>query len=155
MNTPTDIDTVSGASFPLVIQCLSTVLVASIGVAAWAGRASLAPWFESMQWMALCVAVSAMVMWGYLNILFSRTSLGPAGLSQGWLLQTRVPLTDITEQGLYAVQRYDRGSLGFEGGLRLDNRSLDSVAGERDFSNVSASAGVTGRRLIIASRQVI
>lgn len=53
-----------------------------------------------------------------------------------------VPLTDITEQGLYAVQRYDRGSLGFEGGLRLDNRSLDSVAGERDFSNVSASAGL-------------
>ena len=53
-----------------------------------------------------------------------------------------VPLTDITEQGLYTVQRYDRGSLGFEGGLRLDNRSLDSLAGERDFSNVSASAGV-------------
>jgi iron complex outermembrane receptor protein len=53
-----------------------------------------------------------------------------------------VPLTDITEQGLYTVQRYDRGSLGFEGGLRLDNRSLDSVAGKRDFSNVSASAGV-------------
>lgn len=53
-----------------------------------------------------------------------------------------VPLTEIAEQGLYTVQRYDRGSLGFEGGLRLDNRSLDSVAGERDFSNVSASAGV-------------
>ncbi|MEY3292702.1 MAG: hypothetical protein RJB12_473, partial [Pseudomonadota bacterium] len=29
-----------------------------------------------------------------------------------------VPLTDISEQGLYTVQRYDRGSLGFEGGLR-------------------------------------
>jgi hypothetical protein len=107
MNTPTDIDTVSGASFPLVIQCLSTVLVASIGVAAWAGRASLAPWFESMQWMALCVAVSAMVMWGYLNILFSRTSLGPAGLSQGWLLQTRVPLTDITRVKFLRVRGLD------------------------------------------------
>ena len=53
-----------------------------------------------------------------------------------------VPLTDISEQGLYTVQRYDRGSLGFEGGLRLDNRSLDSLAGERDYSNVSASAGL-------------
>jgi iron complex outermembrane receptor protein len=53
-----------------------------------------------------------------------------------------VPLTEITEQGVYTVQRFDRGSLGFEGGLRLDNRSLDSLAGERDFSNVSASAGV-------------
>lgn len=52
-----------------------------------------------------------------------------------------VPRTDIAEQGLYTVQRFDRGGLGFEGGLRLDNRSLDSLAGERDFSNVSVSAG--------------
>jgi iron complex outermembrane receptor protein len=53
-----------------------------------------------------------------------------------------VPRTDISEQGLYTVQRFDRGGLGFEGGLRLDKRSLDSLAGERDFDNVSASAGV-------------
>ncbi len=52
-----------------------------------------------------------------------------------------VPRTDISERGLYTVQRFDRGGLGFEGGLRLDERSLDSLAGERDFSNVSASAG--------------
>ncbi len=53
-----------------------------------------------------------------------------------------VPRTDIAEQGLYTVQRFDRGGLGFEGGLRLDERSLESVAGDRDFSNISASAGV-------------
>ncbi|MBW8303380.1 MAG: TonB-dependent receptor, partial [Brevundimonas sp.] len=53
-----------------------------------------------------------------------------------------VPRTDISEHGLYTVQRFDRGGLGFEGGLRLDNRSLESVAGKRDFSNVSASAGL-------------
>jgi iron complex outermembrane receptor protein len=53
-----------------------------------------------------------------------------------------VPRTDIREQGLYTVQRFDRGGLGFEGGLRLDKRSLESVAAERDFTNVSASAGV-------------
>ncbi|HYC97517.1 TonB-dependent receptor domain-containing protein [Brevundimonas sp.] len=53
-----------------------------------------------------------------------------------------VPRTDISEQGLYTVQRFDRGGLGFEGGLRLDKRSLESVAAERDFTNVSASAGV-------------
>lgn len=52
-----------------------------------------------------------------------------------------VPRTEIAEQGLYTVQRFDRGGVGFEGGLRLDNRSLDSVAGSRDFTNVSASAG--------------
>lgn len=53
-----------------------------------------------------------------------------------------VPRTDIAEQGLYTVQRFDRGGLGFEGGLRLDERSLESVAGDREFSNISASAGV-------------
>ena len=53
-----------------------------------------------------------------------------------------VPRTDIAERGLYTVQRFDRGGLGFEGGLRLDERSLESVAGDRDFSNISASAGV-------------
>ncbi|MBX9460216.1 MAG: TonB-dependent receptor [Brevundimonas sp.] len=53
-----------------------------------------------------------------------------------------VPRTDISEQGLYTVQRFDRGGLGFEGGLRLDQRSLESVAADRDFTNVSASAGV-------------
>lgn len=53
-----------------------------------------------------------------------------------------VPRTGIREQGLYTVQRFDRGGLGFEGGLRFDQRSLESVAGERDFSNVSASAGL-------------
>ena len=52
-----------------------------------------------------------------------------------------VPRTEIAEQGLYTVQRFDLGSLGFEGGLRLDNRSLGSLAGDRDFTNVSASAG--------------
>ncbi len=52
-----------------------------------------------------------------------------------------VPRTRIVEQGLYTVQRFDRGGLGFEGGLRLDERSLESQAGDRDFTNVSASAG--------------
>ena len=53
-----------------------------------------------------------------------------------------VPRTGIREQGLYTVQRFDRGGLGFEGGLRLDKRSLESAAADRDFTNVSASAGV-------------
>ncbi|MFN3670065.1 MAG: TonB-dependent receptor domain-containing protein [Brevundimonas sp.] len=52
-----------------------------------------------------------------------------------------VPRTEISEQGLYTVQRFDRGGLGFEGGLRLDERSLESLAGDRDFTNVSVSGG--------------
>jgi iron complex outermembrane receptor protein len=52
-----------------------------------------------------------------------------------------VPKTEIREIGAFTLQRYDEGNWGIEGGLRLDNRALDSVAGERDFTNFSASAG--------------
>jgi len=53
-----------------------------------------------------------------------------------------VPATTIEEAGVYTMQRLDRGPLGFEGGLRIDRRTLESVVAERDFTNVSASAGV-------------
>lgn len=52
-----------------------------------------------------------------------------------------VPATDISELGVYTLQRLDRGGWGLEGGLRFDSRELDSVAGSRDFSTVSASIG--------------
>jgi iron complex outermembrane recepter protein len=54
-----------------------------------------------------------------------------------------VPPVEITELGVYTLHRYDMDSWGLEGGLRLDTRDLDSpIGGQRDFSNVSASAGV-------------
>lgn len=53
-----------------------------------------------------------------------------------------VPRTRIDEMGLYTLQRLDRGPFGFEAGLRVDRRTLESLAAERDFTNYSASAGV-------------
>ncbi len=50
-----------------------------------------------------------------------------------------VPKTNIQEQGVYTVQRFDHDRVGVEAGLRIDNRRLDSVAGKRDFTNVSGS----------------
>jgi iron complex outermembrane receptor protein len=50
-----------------------------------------------------------------------------------------VPRTNIQEQGVYTVQRFDRDRVGIEAGLRVDNRRLDSLAGKRDFTNVSGS----------------
>ena len=52
-----------------------------------------------------------------------------------------VPKTDIREFAAYTLQRLDLGNWGLEGGLRVDNRELDSVVGRRDFSNVSGSIG--------------
>jgi iron complex outermembrane receptor protein len=54
-----------------------------------------------------------------------------------------VPPVEITELGIYTLHRYDMDSWGLEGGLRFDTRDLDSpIGGQRDFSNVSTSAGV-------------
>ena len=53
-----------------------------------------------------------------------------------------VPKTDINEAGIFTLQRLDKGGWGVEGGLRVDSRSLKSVRGDRDFTNISASGGV-------------
>ncbi|HEX8233724.1 MAG TPA: TonB-dependent receptor [Caulobacteraceae bacterium] len=53
-----------------------------------------------------------------------------------------VPPTDITDGGIFTLQRLDRGRWGVDAGLRLDYAKLDSTVGERDFTNVSGSAGV-------------
>lgn len=53
-----------------------------------------------------------------------------------------VPRTDITEIAAFTLQRLDRDAYGFEGGLRVDRRELDSDAGRRDFTSVSATGGV-------------
>lgn len=53
-----------------------------------------------------------------------------------------VPATEVTELGAFALQRLDRGRFGLEGGLRVDTREVDSVVGQRDFTNVSGSIGL-------------
>ncbi|RZJ39818.1 MAG: TonB-dependent receptor, partial [Brevundimonas sp.] len=56
-----------------------------------------------------------------------------------------VPTAHIEEQGVYTIQRWDRGAVGFEGGLRFDKRTLSAIPlgetaeVERQFDNVSAS----------------
>jgi len=52
-----------------------------------------------------------------------------------------VPPTKTKEWGLFTLQRLDRESWGVEGGLRIENRELDSTVGSRDFTGVSASLG--------------
>ncbi|HEY8617011.1 TonB-dependent receptor [Phenylobacterium sp.] len=52
-----------------------------------------------------------------------------------------VPATTTKEWGAFVLQRYDRDLWGVEGGLRVDQRKLDSLAGERDFTNISGSVG--------------
>ncbi len=59
-----------------------------------------------------------------------------------------VPQTQISEGGVYTVQRLDLGGYGFEGGLRYDRRELSAtpIGGgsetAREFDNWSASGSV-------------
>lgn len=51
--------------------------------------------------------------------------------------------TTTDDYGLFTVQRWDEGGWGLEGGLRIEHRDVDNaVAGSRDFTPVSVSAGV-------------
>lgn len=52
-----------------------------------------------------------------------------------------IPATKIDEVATFALQRLDKDSWGLEGGLRVDERRLDSLAGKRDFTNISGSIG--------------
>lgn len=50
--------------------------------------------------------------------------------------------TNTRDLGVFAVERWDRGGWGLEGGARLEERTLDNDGGgERDFTAISASLG--------------
>lgn len=56
-----------------------------------------------------------------------------------------IPRTRIDEAGVFTLQRLDRDTWGVEGGLRVDRRKLDSLRGQRSFTNLSGSVGVFAR----------
>lgn len=53
-----------------------------------------------------------------------------------------VPPSETSDWGLFVVERWDRGSWGLEGGLRLENRELDTDTESRDFDTQSLSGSV-------------
>jgi iron complex outermembrane receptor protein len=54
-----------------------------------------------------------------------------------------ITATNTSDLGVFAVERYDRGGWGVEGGVRLERREIDNETfGAREFENVSASAGL-------------
>ena len=72
-------------------------------------------------------------------------AVGVQGLTREFVAvgeEAYVPATDITEIAAFTLQRLDRDAYGLEGGLRVDRRELDSEAGQRQFTSVSASGGV-------------
>jgi iron complex outermembrane receptor protein len=51
--------------------------------------------------------------------------------------------TNTRDAGVFAVERYDLGGWGLEGGVRFEQREIDNEGqGERSFDTTSASAGI-------------
>ncbi|MGH6949442.1 MAG: TonB-dependent receptor, partial [Vitreimonas sp.] len=51
--------------------------------------------------------------------------------------------TNTRDAGVFAIERWDAGGWGLEGGARLERREIDNEGGgQREFDNVSGSAGV-------------
>jgi iron complex outermembrane recepter protein len=54
-----------------------------------------------------------------------------------------ISATNTRDLGVFAVERYDRGRWGLEGGARFERREIENQTfGVREFENVSASAGI-------------
>jgi iron complex outermembrane recepter protein len=54
-----------------------------------------------------------------------------------------ITATNTRDLGLFAVERYDLGRWGVEGGVRFERREIDNATfGSREFENVSASGGI-------------
>jgi iron complex outermembrane receptor protein len=53
-----------------------------------------------------------------------------------------ITATNTQDLGVFAIERYDLGQWGVEGGLRYERREIDNVTlGAREFDNVSGSLG--------------
>lgn len=53
-----------------------------------------------------------------------------------------ITATNTQDTGVFAIERYDLGRWGLEGGLRYERREIDNATfGARDFDNVSGSLG--------------
>jgi len=74
---------------------------------------------------------------GAIGIQFSDVDFGAEGD------EAFISATNTQDTGAFAVERYDLGTWGLEGGVRFERRELSNLtAGARKFDNVSASAGM-------------
>ena len=74
---------------------------------------------------------------GAVGVQFSDVDFGATGE------EAFISATNTRDIGLFAVERYDLGFWGVEGGVRYEQRDIDNAtAGSRSFDNISASAGV-------------
>lgn len=74
---------------------------------------------------------------GAIGLQYSDVDFGATGE------EAFISATNTRDIGLFAVERYDLGVWGVEGGVRYERREIDNAtAGSREFDNVSASAGL-------------
>lgn len=104
---PPALNSVEGRSFPRSTQVLATVAVVALLASAWKARSALAAMTLPSEVLLLAGLAAVVVVWGYLNILFSTTRVTNDTISQGWLWRTNVPLRDIAQVKLLRFKPLD------------------------------------------------
>ena len=98
---------VEGRSFPRAIQVLATLALIAMLLSAWRARAALATMTLPSEVLLLAGLAAVVVLWSYLNILFSTTRISNDAISQGWLWRTSVQLRDIAQVKLLRFKPLD------------------------------------------------
>ncbi|QHE84720.1 hypothetical protein [Hydrogenophaga sp. BPS33] len=101
------LNSVEGRSFPRSTQVLATVAVVALLASAWKARSALAAMTLPSEVLLLAGLAAVVVVWGYLNILFSTTRISNDAISQGWLWRTSVQLRDIAQVKLLRFKPLD------------------------------------------------
>lgn len=74
---------------------------------------------------------------GAIGVQFSNVDFAAVGE------EAFISATNTQDSGVFAVERYDLGAWGVEGGLRLERREIENVnSGSREFDNLSGSFGL-------------
>ncbi|WP_137919335.1 hypothetical protein [Hydrogenophaga sp. 2FB] len=98
---------VEGRSFPRAIQVLATLAILGLLASAWKARVALASMTLPSELLLLAGLAAVVVLWSYLNILFSTTRVSNEAISQGWLWRTSVQLRDIAQVKLLRFKPLD------------------------------------------------
>lgn len=97
MNLSAAMPSLRGASYPLSYRIAATLAMLGLVYGAWQTREALAALEWTSSTLLLAAAVSAMVLFGYGQIMRSQTWVHPDAIEHGWLWTERTAWADVSQ----------------------------------------------------------
>jgi hypothetical protein len=94
---------VEGASFPVFIKALSTVLVVAVIVWSWQTYPMLVKATSPMMALAFAGGGALVMLGGYYGVMIGRTRIDVDTIRQRWLWTRRVDLSEVTHIKLVVI----------------------------------------------------